>query len=101
MTTDARSWMDRVAAGLLPEVRRPEAGDPVPLELLNLLREAQGLPAQSYAEYIAAQQDAFDAMTDAERAESAESLAALLDKARARVALEQAFLREQPSTEWI
>lgn len=93
--------MERVAAVLLPAPRRPEAGEPVPLDLLNLLREAQGLPAQTYAEYLAAQQAAYDAMTDAERAESSADLAALLDKVHARVALEEAFLRQQPSSEWI
>lgn len=99
--TDSRSWMERVIDGLLPEIRRPEIGDPAPAELFNLIRKAQGLPPQSYAEYIAEGQAHYDASTPEDRIAAAESLADLIDRTRAKVELEEAFLRGKPSTEWI
>lgn len=99
--TDSRSWMERVTDGLLPEIRRPEIGDPAPTELFNLIRKAQGLPPQTYAEYISEGQAHYDASTPADRIAAAESLAALIDRARAQADLEEAFLRGTPSSEWI
>ncbi|OXM58694.1 hypothetical protein CFP71_01380 [Amycolatopsis thailandensis] len=85
------TWIDDLAERLTPAFRRPRLSDPGPTELLNLIRQAQGLPAQTHEEYIAEQQARYDRMTDAERAEEAAWFAARIEEERARVAREEAI----------
>lgn len=88
------SWIDNVLGKLQPEQKPPtleEAG--LMLEFHNLVRKARGLPPETAADRVAA----WVPMPP----EAVEAMARKLDEARAKVALEEAFLTGRPNSDWI